>query len=63
MPELTGWLLDTYEHPQDEVVLWLLADDGRRVRLRQSLPLTFYVAAEQETALQSAQRYLESRET
>jgi len=61
MPELTGWLLDVYEHPQDEVVLWLLADDGKRVRLRQSLPLTFYVAAEQETALQSAQRYLESQ--
>ncbi|MHB1120116.1 MAG: DNA polymerase domain-containing protein [Bellilinea sp.] len=61
MPELSGWLLDLYEHPQDEVVLWLLADDGRRVRLRQTFPLTFYAAAEQEAGLQSAQRYLESQ--
>ena len=61
MPELTGWLLDLYDHPQDEVVLWLLAEDGQRVRLRQTFPLTFYVAADQETGLQSAQRFLESQ--
>lgn len=61
MPELTGWLLDLYDHPQDEVVLWLLAEDGQRIRLRQTFPLTFYVAADQETGLQSAQRFLESQ--
>ncbi len=57
MLEVTGWLLDLYDDPQDEVVLWLIAEDGRRLRLRQSLALTFYIAGE-ERALRAAQNYL-----
>ncbi len=57
MAELSGWLLDLYEDPQDEVTLWLLADDGRRLRLRQRLSLTLYVHGE-ERDLQSAERFV-----
>jgi DNA polymerase II len=44
MAERTGWLLDLYEDPLGGVVLWLLADDGARLRLRQRFPVTFYAA-------------------
>lgn len=57
MLEVAGWLLDLYDDPQDEVVLWLIAEDGRRLRLRQSLALTFYIAGE-ERELRAAQSYL-----
>jgi DNA polymerase II len=40
--EHTGWLLDLYEDEQDGVVLWLLTDEGVRLRLRQPFPVTFY---------------------
>jgi len=57
MTEICGWLLDLYEDPQDEVSLWLLADDGRRLHLHQRLALTFYVHG-QEHELQSAERFV-----
>jgi DNA polymerase-2 len=57
MLEVAGWLLDLYDDPQDDVTLWLLAEDGRRLRLRQSLALTFYIAGE-ERMLRAAQDYL-----
>lgn len=41
---VSGWLLDLYEHPVDGLVLWLVEEDGRRRRLRQDFPVTFYVA-------------------
>ena len=44
MNEWTGWLFDLFEDPEDGVVLWLIADFGERVRLRQSFPVTFYAA-------------------
>lgn len=44
MNELTGWLFDLFADPQGGVVLWLLGDDGKRHRLRQSFPVTFYAA-------------------
>ena len=44
MPELSGWLLDLFADPQGGVVLWLLGDDGKRHRLRQPFPVTFYAA-------------------
>jgi DNA polymerase-2 len=44
MPEITGWLLDLFAGPAEEVVLWLLGDDGARHRLHQPFPVTFYAA-------------------
>ncbi len=44
MTEYTGWLLDLYSHPQRGVSLWLLCDDGRRLRLQQDFPVSFYAA-------------------
>jgi DNA polymerase-2 len=44
----TGWVLDVYAHPRAGIVLWLLADDGRRLRLRQRFPVTFYAAGAKE---------------
>ena len=48
---LTGWLLDLYPDPQGGLTLWLLEDDGgenpgngRRLRLRQEFPVTFFAA-------------------
>ncbi len=57
MGEAVGWLLDLYEDPQDELVLWLLAEDGQRLRLHQSFAVTFYIAGE-ASGLEAAQRYL-----
>ena len=42
MNELRGWLLDLYADETDGLVLWLLAADGRRLRLTQPFPITFY---------------------
>jgi DNA polymerase II len=47
--EQTGWLFDLYAEPAadetaDGVTLWLLADDGQRLRLSQPFPVTFYIA-------------------
>lgn len=42
--EYTGWLLDVYPHPVRGVALWLLCDDGKRRRLQQEFPATFYAA-------------------
>ncbi len=39
-----GWLLDVYAHPQRGVTLWLLCDNGRRLRLQQDFPVSFYAA-------------------
>jgi len=44
MPELTGWLLDLFDEPGGGIVLWLLGADGRRHRLHQDFPVTFYAA-------------------
>ena len=63
MPQtLTGWLLDLYADPQDGVVLWLLdeADGVQRHRLRQVLPLTFYIAGP-APRLRALWRYLTMR--
>lgn len=44
MGDNTGWLFDVFDDPEDGVVLWLIADSGERLRLRQHLPVTFYAA-------------------
>ena len=46
MSEATGWLLDVYADPEDGVILWLLTDDGRRLRLRMDFSITFYAAGD-----------------
>jgi len=45
--QATGWLLDLYEHDRQSVVLWLIAEDGLRLRLHQSFSITFYAAGPQ----------------
>ena len=60
MPELGGWLLDLYEDAADGLTLWLLADDGRRLRLAQPFPVTFYAAGEPGD-LRRLWRWLESQ--
>ncbi len=64
--EISGWLLDVYAEPpgdpagQAGLVIWLLADDGRRLRLRQPFPLTFY-AAGPDRRLRLLWRFLKSQ--
>jgi DNA polymerase II len=41
-----GWLLDIFDDRREGVVLWLIGDDNRRLRLHQPFPITFYVAGE-----------------
>jgi len=42
--EILGWLLDIYANREDGLVLWLIGEDGKRYRLHQSFPVTFYAA-------------------
>lgn len=60
MPTYTGFLLDLYDDPQDGLVLWLLSDDGTRLRLRQDFPVTFYAAGPAKD-LRLLWQYLESQ--
>ena len=41
-----GWLLDIYSEPNKDagIVVWFLAENGRRYRLTDALPITFYLA-------------------
>lgn len=57
MTHLSGWLLDIYPEPKDCISLWLLGDDGRRYRLEQVFPVTFYIAGT-EQRLQAVSQYL-----
>jgi DNA polymerase-2 len=60
MNEIVGWLLDIYADSEDGAVLWLLGEDGKRYRLRHSLPITFY-AAGLATRLRQLWCYLQSQ--
>jgi len=42
----TGWLIDLYEDPKGDVVLWLLTDHDERLCLHMELPVTFYAAGD-----------------
>ena len=42
MLETYGWLLDLYDDVHDGLVVWLVGVDGRRHRLHQPFPVTFY---------------------
>ncbi len=57
MIETSGWLLDLYPDPQGGCALWLLTDDGRRLRLTQAFPAVFYVAGT-ASQLQAFERYI-----
>jgi len=57
---LTGWLLDLYAHPREGITLWLLGEDGRRYRLRQQFPVTFYAAGD-APRLRALWHYLKSQ--
>jgi DNA polymerase-2 len=46
MDEVKGWLLDLYEEPDGGIRLWLLAEDGRRLELRQAFGARFYASGE-----------------
>ena len=59
MIERRGWLLDLYADEQDGLVFWLLGEDGCRHRLRQSFPITFYVAGP-SPRLRALWRYLQN---
>lgn len=48
MLETKGWLLDLYEDETDQVRLWFILEDGRRICLKQDFPLTFYVSGNRE---------------
>lgn len=39
-----GWFLDLYVHETDGLIVWVILDDGQRLRLRYPFPLTFYAA-------------------
>ncbi|HUV92553.1 MAG TPA: hypothetical protein VMV80_05670, partial [Anaerolineales bacterium] len=60
MVERSGWFLDIYADQRDGVTLWLLGDDGRRHRLHQHFPVTFY-AAGPAARLRALWRYLQSQ--
>jgi len=60
MDEVTGWIFDVYEHPEDGIVLWVIADSGERLRLRMEFPITFYVAGDFKL-LRAAWVYLKGR--
>ncbi|MBN1231317.1 MAG: hypothetical protein JXA19_05610 [Anaerolineales bacterium] len=55
--ELTGWLLSVYPDELDGAVVWLLSEDGSRLRLTQPFPTTFYISGKPED-LNKARRYL-----
>jgi hypothetical protein len=57
---LSGWLLDVCEDPVDGTAVWLLADDERRLRLRQHFPAALCVRGE-EQALLVLQKHLGER--
>mgnify|MGYP001174135740 CR=1 FL=1 len=57
MPELDGWLLDLFADPQDDLVLYFISEDGQRLRLRHTFPVTFY-ALGQDSDLRALWRFL-----
>ncbi len=53
-----GWCFDIYPHHCDDgVVVWLIGEDGQRLRLRYALRATFYVGGSAER-LRAVWRYL-----
>src|SRR5581483_9004212 len=60
MDEATGWLLDVYADTEGGIVLWLLADDDKRLRLRMDFDVMFYAAGD-FALLRQAWMYLKEK--
>ncbi len=60
MIEKFGWLLDVYEDVRNGVAVWFLEQGGRRCRLHQPFPVTFY-ASGSESHLHRLTDYLASQ--
>jgi DNA polymerase-2 len=60
MLETCGWLLDLYDDLKDGLVIWLIGEDGKRYRLHQPFPVTFYAAGE-TAQLRALWRWLENQ--
>jgi len=58
LPELIGWLFSVYPDQEDGAVIWIIAEDGERYRLRQPYATTFYLAARAAGDLNIAAKYL-----
>lgn len=46
MDEASGWLLDVYADLEGGIILWLLTDGGKRLRLRMDFAVTLYAAGD-----------------
>ncbi len=60
MPESTGWLLDLFEHREEGVIFYFITKKGRRLRLHQNFPITFYALGE-NAQLRKLWRFLEAQ--
>jgi len=56
--ELTGWLFAVYPDQKEGAVLWLISEDGQRLRLCYPFKTSFYVTARDTGRLQSVQHFL-----
>jgi DNA polymerase-2 len=61
MDEASGWLLDVYADTEDGIILWLLTDDDKRLRLHMDFAVTFYAAGD-FSLLRQAWRFLREKE-
>ncbi len=59
MAEFTGWLLDLFEDPQEDLILYFINQDGTRWRLHCPFPITFYALGDNKT-LRALWRHLET---
>jgi len=46
MDEASGWLLDVYADTEGGIILWLLTDDDKRLRLHMDFAVTFYATGD-----------------
>jgi DNA polymerase II len=63
MSEIIGWLLAVYPDREEGAVLWLIGEDGARLRLTQPFPTTFYAAGRDTRRLQAVQAYLSRKKS
>lgn len=60
MSEHTGWLLDLYADERDGISVWFISNNGERLRLHQSFPVTFSLAGPAER-LRAVWRWLQKQ--
>ncbi len=61
MNEASGWLLDMYADAEDGIILWLLTDDNKRLRLQMDFAVTFYTAGD-FSLLRQAWKFLKDKD-